>query len=62
MLVDGIVAGSWSKDRKKNLATLRIEAFRDFDAAERAAVVDEGERLARFLEPAVPAVEVKLSC
>lgn len=50
-LVDGVVAGTWTVERKGRQAMLRLSPFGRLARADRAALVDEGERLVRFVEP-----------
>lgn len=52
VLLDGYVQGIWKKTRQRNTATLRITHFAPLSAAERAAVVEEGERLLSFASDA----------
>jgi len=49
VLVDGFVAARWKLDRDGNEATLRVEPFVKIARESRAAVSEEGERLAAFL-------------
>ena len=51
ILVDGVVAGTWTSTVARGEATLAITPFAPLARAERAALVDEGERLIRFIEP-----------
>jgi Winged helix DNA-binding domain len=50
-LVDGTVAGTWTIDAKRRLATLRITPFATLGRRVRAALAEEGEALVRFAEP-----------
>ena len=50
-LVDGFVAGLWSIETRGDEAVLRLEPFAKLSAADRRALEDEGEGLARFHEP-----------
>ena len=50
-LVDGMVAGTWKLERKRAAATVTLTPFVTLRRAVRAALTDEGERLARFVEP-----------
>lgn len=54
-LVDGIVAGTWSIKATKTKATVALEPF---GRMPRAAVRDEAEALARFLEPDARTIDV----
>lgn len=49
-LVDGFVAGTWRIERVRNKATLALEPFAPLPGAARAALLEEGERLVRFVE------------
>jgi hypothetical protein len=50
-LVDGTVAGTWTIDAKRRLATLRIAPFGRLGKRLRGALTEEGEALVRFAEP-----------
>ncbi|MEL6269256.1 MAG: winged helix DNA-binding domain-containing protein [Chloroflexota bacterium] len=50
VLVDGFVAGRWRTERNKQAATLVIEPFVAYSAAEKTALTEEGERLLSFIE------------
>lgn len=52
-LVDGVVAGTWALVAKPKEAVVEMRAFGRIGRADRAALVEEGERLARFLAPEV---------
>lgn len=51
ILVDGTVAGTWSTAVTRGEAILSITPLVKLVRADRAALVDEGERLIRFVEP-----------
>ena len=51
-LVDGFVRGTWKTERSRGKATLLIEPFEPLAKNDRDALVEEGERLLRFM--AVP--------
>lgn len=59
-LVDGFVAGRYRVDRKKKTATITIEPFIALGAPQRNAVLEEGERLLRFVEPDASEYEVDM--
>jgi hypothetical protein len=59
VLVDGFVAAAWRTERTRKTARLLVEPFQPLDAATRAAIEAEGERLLRFLEPEATALEVR---
>jgi hypothetical protein len=50
ILVDGFVAGAWKIEKAKGTATLMITPFGPLTPAVRAVLVEEGERLVRFVE------------
>jgi Winged helix DNA-binding domain len=51
MLVDGLVAGTWSLQAARREAVLSLRPFAELAPAARTAVVEEAERLVRFLRP-----------
>ena len=50
-LLDGFVAGTWSIAASRADAVVRVKPFRTLAPAQRRAVLDEAERLARFGMP-----------
>jgi hypothetical protein len=52
LLVDGLVAGTWSTETKRGVATLTAITFDKLGKAASAAVQTEAEALVRFAEPA----------
>jgi hypothetical protein len=50
-LVDGMVAGTWSAAIKPREATIVVTPFGRLAKADRVALIEEGERLARFVAP-----------
>ncbi len=50
-LVDGFVAGRWTIAVRPREAILELRPFARLARADRAALIDEGERLARFYAP-----------
>ena len=50
-LVDGFVAGLWAPDRTGVEAAITLTPFAAVGRADRRALVDEAERLIRFIEP-----------
>lgn len=50
-LVDGMVAGSWAVRRRGKEAVLELTPFGRLSRPDRAALVEEGERLVRLVEP-----------
>ena len=61
LLVDGIVAGAWSVESKKALTTLVVQPFGKLSKAARDAATEEGEALAKFLEPDAHDVAVRIA-
>ncbi len=59
-LVDGFVAGTWSVQRKKKSASLTITPFAPLTKAPKKQLLEEGERLIRFLEE--DAAEFSVRC
>lgn len=55
-LVDGFVAGLWRLEG----ATLHLRPIRSLSEADRPAVVEEAERLVRFIAPEGSAPEVRV--
>jgi hypothetical protein len=51
VLVDGTVAGTWEQVRATDASIVRVRPFAKLAPRIRTAVLDEGERLARFLAP-----------
>jgi hypothetical protein len=60
-LVDGFARGGWSVEVKKGMASLLIEPFAPLDSADRAVLIDEADRLARFVEPDAGAYAVRIA-
>jgi winged helix DNA-binding protein len=50
-LVDGMVAGRWTIAARPKEAVLELKPFKPLRRADRAALVEEGERLVRFYAP-----------
>jgi DNA glycosylase AlkZ-like len=50
-LVDGMVAGQWTADKKRGVATLHLTPFGRLLKKHRTALEEEGDALLRFLEP-----------
>jgi hypothetical protein len=61
VLVDGIVAGTWGMVRSKDQAVLGVRPFAKLAPKNRAAVIHEGERLARFLAPDAKTTGVRVA-
>ena len=60
ILVDGFVRGVWKIEKKRDTATLVIQPFDKLTKQDRAALVDEGERLIRFVEEKAKSLEVRV--
>jgi hypothetical protein len=58
VLVDGFVRGAWKIEKKKNAVTLVIELFDTLSKKDRAALIEEGEQLIRFVEAEATSFEV----
>jgi hypothetical protein len=58
-LVDGFVAGTWKMERARQTASLVVEPFEAVARPARAAIIEEGEALARFVEPDAQKFEVR---
>jgi hypothetical protein len=59
-LVNGRVAGTWTIERAKTAATLALSAFGSFSRTIRGELEEEGEALARFIEPDARTLAVKI--
>jgi hypothetical protein len=59
-LVDGMVAGTWDIEARRQLATLVVRPLERLARGARKAAVEEGERLVRFLRPAAGEHEVRV--
>jgi hypothetical protein len=57
-LLDGFVRGTWKTERTKNVARLIIEPFEPLPPQARSALLEEGERLVRFVEDSAQEFEV----
>ena len=53
VLVDGVVAGVWERQRRGQAFALRVDTFAALGVAEQAAVVREAERIGQILEAPV---------
>jgi Winged helix DNA-binding domain len=53
-LVDGSVAGTWRVERSTAAAELRLETFAPLPRGSKSELVEEAERLVRFVEPDAP--------
>jgi hypothetical protein len=61
ILVDGFVAGAWKIEKTKDTATLVIEPFELLGKQDRDTLVEEAERLVRFVERNAKAFEVRFA-
>ena len=61
MLVDGLVAATWSVESKKGVATVVIQPFGKLAKSARDEAVTEGEALARFIAPDAREVAVRVA-
>ena len=59
ILVDGFVAGAWKIEKAKGTAALVITPFEPLAKQDRETLVEEGERLVRFVEAGAKAYEVR---
>jgi hypothetical protein len=60
VLIDGFVAATWHVKATRTGVTLILEPFRTLPKGVRAAVTEEAERLAHFIEPDARRVDVKV--
>lgn len=60
-LVDGFVAGTWETTKAKNFATLSVSPFASISKPVRRELVEEAERLVRFMEPEAQRFEVQFT-
>lgn len=61
VLVDGFGAATWALVRSGGEAIVRVTPFSRLGTGDRAAIVEEGTRLARFLAPDAKTVGTKLA-
>jgi hypothetical protein len=59
VLVDGFVAGMWKMEKKRGVATLRIELFEPVASADEKALTAEGERLLAAAHPEAKEHEIE---
>ncbi len=59
ILIDGFVHGAWKVEKAKKTATLFVTPFKPLTKQNRAALEQEGEQLARFIEPDAAGYEVR---
>jgi hypothetical protein len=61
VLVDGFVHGSWKIEKTRDEALLVIEPFGKLTRTDRAALLEEGENLVRWVEPDSKSVGVRVA-
>ena len=61
ILVDGFVRGAWKVEKTKTATMLVIEPFFKLSRDERAALMEEGEKLIRFVESKSKSFEVRFA-
>lgn len=61
ILVDGFVGGVWKTEKSRNAATLVIEPFDKLTRQARGGLLEEGERLIRFVEPGSKSFDVRFA-
>jgi len=61
ILVDGFVRGAWKIEKTKTAAALVIEPFDKLTKRDRSALIEEGERLVRFVEPKAKSFEARFA-
>jgi hypothetical protein len=61
VLIDGFVGGTWTAEREKNAAALRVATFEARRAAVRQEIEAEGARLLRFVEPGASSYTVEIT-
>lgn len=59
-LIDGFAAGTWKTERGKAAAKLTIEPFEAIPKSSRKNLIDEAERLLRFIEPDAARFDVSI--
>ncbi|GAA2616380.1 winged helix DNA-binding domain-containing protein [Actinomadura fulvescens] len=59
VLVDGFVHGMWKHEKKRGVATVRVELFEPVSENDRTALVDEAERLLAAAYPEAGSREVE---
>jgi hypothetical protein len=60
ILIDGFVAGTWTTERVKQTSTVVVTPFEVVSKPVRAALNEEAEHLARFVEPDAQTVSVRI--
>jgi hypothetical protein len=60
VLIDGFVGATWTSERLKDTARLVISPFAGLSKNVRSALIDESERLVRFIEPEASAHEIRI--
>ncbi len=60
VLIDGFVAATWTTERVKRTASIVVSPFEPLSMPTRKALVQEAERLVRFVEPDAGSFEVRM--
>jgi winged helix DNA-binding protein len=61
VLIDGFVQASWKVEKSKDAAILVVQPFARLAKPDLAGLLEEGERLVKFVEPMAKAYEVRVS-
>jgi hypothetical protein len=61
LLVDGFVSGVWKVEKNKGAAVMVIEPFHKLNKKDRAALLEEGEQLIRFIEAKAKSFAVRFA-
>jgi hypothetical protein len=59
-LVDGMVAGTWEVQVDRKVATLVVRPLGRLAGGDRQPLIDEGERLVRFVRPQAASHAVRI--
>ncbi|MFN8530930.1 MAG: winged helix DNA-binding domain-containing protein [Anaerolineae bacterium] len=59
VLIDGFVSGAWKIEKGKKSAALLIEPFIPLTDDDRARLIEEGERLLRFVEDKAESIDIR---
>ena len=60
-LVDGFVAGTWTSETAKGVATIELRPLQQIGKVDRQGLIDDAERLIRFIEPEAERHDVRWS-
>jgi hypothetical protein len=61
VLIDGFVGATWTTERVKQTVTLNVAPLVPLSRTTRTELIQEGERLAHFVEPDARSVEVRIA-